>query len=61
MRLSYTDVFQHNTSYQGHNYLFRRIIKILKWTANFLLLSRLVKHHGWGLISFDYVGAEQVL
>ena len=23
--------------------------------------SGLVKHHGWRLISYDYVGAEQVL
>ena len=26
-----------------------------------MLVTRLVKHDGWRLISYDYVGAEQVL
>ena len=30
MRLSYADIFQHNTSFQEHGYLFRSMIAILK-------------------------------
>ena len=30
MRLSYADIFQHNTSYQGHGYLFRSMLRVLK-------------------------------
>ena len=30
MRLSYADIFQHNTSYQARSYLFRNMIRILK-------------------------------
>ena len=30
MRLSYADIFQHNTSYQAHCYLFHSMIRILK-------------------------------
>ena len=30
IRLSYADIFQHNTSYQAYCYLFRSIIRILK-------------------------------
>ena len=30
MRLSYADIFQHNISYQGYDYLFHSMIRILK-------------------------------
>ena len=61
MRLSYTDIVQHNTSYQGHSYLFRSMIRILKVESELLPVVRLVKHHGWQFVSFEYVGVEQVL
>ena len=30
MKLSYTDIFQQNTSYPGYSYLFRSMMRILK-------------------------------
>ena len=30
IRLSYADIFQHNTNYQGHGYLFHNMIRISK-------------------------------
>ena len=47
MRLSYTDIFQHNTTYQGHGCLFHSMIWILKveretfcWRDGIRIVSR---------------------
>ena len=74
MRLFHADIFKHNTSTRLSNLQHDKDLKcgernILPKRSNkdsftgdlFCSWTGLIKHHGWRFISYDYVGAEQVL
>ena len=72
MRISYADIFQHNTSYQANGYLFCIILIVLKvesenfFRRNGTRIASRENHfalkQGWKNIDWrDYVEAEQVL